>query len=101
MIARLWHGTTKPEDADAYESMLKPELLPGISKVAGFRGSYFLRRDVGAEVEFVTILLWESLEALKAFTGPEYEQSIVPEERRKYLSRHDDKAAHFEVVSHP
>lgn len=58
MIARVWHGYTKPEHADAYESMLKPELLPGISKKRGYQGSYLLRRDIGAEVEFITILLW-------------------------------------------
>jgi heme-degrading monooxygenase HmoA len=101
MIARIWHGATKPQDADAYQSMLTPELLPGISKVAGFKGSYFLRRNVGDEVEFITILFWESLDALKAFAGPNYEQSIIPEERRKYLTRHDDQAAHYEVVSQP
>lgn len=99
MIARVWHGSTKPEHADAYEAMLKPELLPGISKVAGYRGSYLLRRNLGNEVEFITILLWESLEALRAFAGPDYEISIIPEERQKYLSRHDPKAAHYEVVS--
>jgi heme-degrading monooxygenase HmoA len=59
-----------------------------------------LRRNAGEEVEFITILLWESLDALKAFASPDYEQSIIPEERRKYLSRHD-KAAHYEVISHP
>jgi hypothetical protein len=57
MIARVWHGWTKLEHADAYEAMLKPELLPGISKAKGYRGSYLLRRNLGAEVEFVTILL--------------------------------------------
>jgi heme-degrading monooxygenase HmoA len=101
MIARVWHGSTKPENADSYEAMLKPELLPGISKVPGFKGSYFLRRTVEDEVEFVTILLWESLDALKAFAGENYEISIIPEERRKYLSKHDEKAAHYEVISHP
>jgi len=99
MIARIWHGSTKPEDADAYESMLKPELLPGLSQVPGFRGSYLLRRPKGDEVEFITIILWESLEALKTFAGPDYEVSIIPEERRRYLSRHDDRAAHYEVVA--
>jgi heme-degrading monooxygenase HmoA len=101
MIARVWHGSTRPENADAYEAMLKPELLPGLSKVPGFKGSYFLKRDVGGETEFITILLWESLEALKAFAGEDYELSIIPEERRKYLSKHDEKAAHYEVISHP
>lgn len=99
MIARVWHGTTTPENADPYESMLKPELLPGLSKVPGFRGSYFLKRNVGDDVEFITIILWESLDALRAFAGHDYEVSIIPEERRKYLKRHDEKAAHYEVVS--
>src|SRR5438094_1696969 len=57
MIARIWHGYTKPEHANAYESMLKPELLPGISKVKGYHGSYLLRREIGAEVEIITITL--------------------------------------------
>ena len=65
MIARVWHGYTKPEHADAYENMLKPELLPGISKVKGYKGSYLLRRNLGVEVEFITILLWESIDAIR------------------------------------
>ena len=98
----MWKGSTKPENADAYEAMLKPELLPGISKVPGFRGSYFLKRRVSPdEVEFVTVLLWESLDALKAFAGEDYEVSIIPEERRKYLSKHEERAQHYEVISHP
>ena len=101
MIARVWHGATKPENANAYESMLKPELLPGLNKVPGFRGSYFLKREHDGEVEFITMILWESLDALKSFTGPDYERSIIPEDRRKYLSRHDEKAQHYEVISHP
>lgn len=101
MIARVWHGSTKPQNADSYEGMLKPELLPGISKVPGFKGSYFLKRAVGSEVEFITILLWESLDALKQFAGEDYEASIIPEERRNLLSKHDEKAAHYEVISHP
>lgn len=99
MIARVWHGATKPEHADSYESMLKPELLPGIGQVPGFRGSYLMRRPNGPEVEFITVILWESLDSLKAYAGPEYEISIIPEERKQYLSRHDDRAAHYEVVA--
>ena len=99
MIARVWHGAAKPEHADAYEAMLKPELLPGISKARGYRGSYLLRRDAGAEVEFITILLFDSIDDIRAVAGPNYEQSIIPEERRQYLSKHDEKAAHYEVTA--
>ena len=99
MIARVWQGYTNPEHAAAYEAMLKPELLPGIGKAKGFKTSYLLRRDAGDEVEFITIILWESLDAIRAFAGQDYEISIVPEERRQYLSRHDDKAQHYEIVS--
>lgn len=100
MIARVWHGYTKPEHADPYEAMLKPELLPGISKAKGYKGSYLLRRNLGAEVEFITILLWDSIDALRAASGhDDYETAIIPEERRKYLARFDSKASHYEVAS--
>jgi heme-degrading monooxygenase HmoA len=99
VIARIWHGYTKPEHADAYEAMLKPELLPGISKAKGYKGSYLLRRDAGKEVEFVTIMLWESIDAIRVLAGPDYETSIIPEERRKYLSRHEAKSVHYEIAA--
>ncbi len=99
MIARVWHGYTKPEHADEYEAMLKPDLLPGLSSKKGFAGSYLLRRDRGGEVEFITIILWESLAALKAVAGEDYEHAIVPEERRRVLARWEETAAHYEVRS--
>src|SRR5437868_9264403 len=94
MIARIWHGYTKPEHANAYESMLKPELLPGISKVKGYRGSCLLRREAGAEVEFITIMLWDSIDAIRDVAGEDYETAVIPEEQRKYLSRYDAKSTH-------
>jgi heme-degrading monooxygenase HmoA len=99
MIARIWHGYTKPEHADSYEALLKPELLPGIGKVPGYRSSYLLKRRVGDEVEFITIMLWDSIEAIKAVAGEDYETAVIPEERRKYLARWDERSAHYEVAS--
>lgn len=99
MIARIWRGFTKPEHADAYESMLKPELLPGISQAKGYKGSYLLRRQAGNEVEFITIMIWESIDAIRAVAGPDYETAVIPEERRKYLSRYDTKSAHYDIAS--
>ena len=99
MIARIWYGYTKPEHADAYEAMLKPELLPGISKVKGYKGSYLLRRGAGDEVEFITIMLWDSIDAIRAVAGADYETAVVPEERRKYLAHYDAKSKHYEIAS--
>jgi heme-degrading monooxygenase HmoA len=99
MIARVWRGFSSPAHADAYESMLKPELLPGLSSRKGFRGSYLLRRPAGDEVEFVTIILWDSLDDVRAVAGENYERAVVPEERRQHLTRYDETAAHYEVVA--
>jgi antibiotic biosynthesis monooxygenase (ABM) superfamily enzyme len=99
MIARMWHGYTKPEHADAYEAKLKPELLPGMSKIPGYRGGIVLRRTLGDEIEFITIMVWESLDALRAVAGAHYEVAIIPEDRLQYLSHYDKESAHFEIRS--
>ena len=99
MIARIWRGYALPEHADAYEAMLKPELLPGVSKIPGYRGSYLLRRPVNGEIEFVTILLADSMDNIRAVAGKDYEKAVVPENRRKYLSRWDEKTVHYEIAS--
>ena len=99
MVARVWHGYTTPANADAYEAMLKPELLPGLSSANGFRGSYLLRRPAEEEVEFVTIILWNSLDDIRAIAGADYQRAVIPEARRSLLTRWDEKAAHYDVTS--
>jgi heme-degrading monooxygenase HmoA len=99
VIARVRHGYTLPQHADAYEAMLKPELLPGVGKVQGYLGSYLFRRDLGGEVEFITVMLWDSIDVVRAVAGPDFETAVVPEERRKYLTRYDAKSAHYEIAS--
>jgi len=101
MIARLWHGWTTPANAPAYETLLREEVLPGIHRVAGYHGAYLLRRQAGEEVEFVTLTLFDSLEAVRAFAGEDYEQAVVPPEARRVLSRFDQRSAHYTVVIQP
>ena len=99
MIARIWHGYTRPEDANSYEATLKPELLPGIGKIPGYKGGIVLRRPLEDEVEFITIMVWESMEALQSVAGQNYAAAIIPEDRLKYLSRYDKQSAHYEIRS--
>lgn len=99
MIARVWHGYTTHENADAYERLLRTEVLPGIAakRVQGYREVRVLRRPLGDEVEFVTTLWFDSLEAVKAFVGEDHERAYVPEKARALLTRYDARAQHYEV----
>lgn len=101
MISRIWHGWTAPGNADAYEQLLRSEILPGIDRVDGFLGAYVLRRNVGDEVEFVTITQFDSLDGVRAFAGDDYERAVVLPEARKLLTRFDERSAHYETVATP
>ena len=96
MIARLWHGHTKPEDAGTYHDMLLTSILPGIHRIAGYKGSYVLRKDAADEVEFITITFWESRDAIREFAGTDYERSVIAPEAAKLLTRHDERSTHYE-----
>ena len=99
MIVRVWHGWTRPENADAYEQLLRTEVFPGISAkgVAGYRGIDLLRRPVGHEVEFVTVMTFDSWQAVKDFAGEDYEAAYVPATARQLLARYDGRSSHYEL----
>ena len=99
MIGRVWHGWTTPGNAEAYEALLKAEILPGIvgKTIAGLQRIELFRRDAGNEVEFMTIMWFTSLEAVKAFAGEDHEASYVPASARRVLSRFDARSQHYEV----
>jgi len=99
MIARIWHGWTTPEKADAYEALLNEEIFVGIKKreIRGFKDIQLLRRSVGDEVEFVTIMRFESLDAVREFAGDDYEACVVPPSARAVLKRFDERSQHYEI----
>lgn len=99
MICRIWHGWTTPANADAYEHLLREEIFVGIAQrhIEGFRRIQLLRRAVGAEVEFATMMWFESLDAVRAFAGEEYELAVVPPSARAILARFDERSQHYEV----
>jgi heme-degrading monooxygenase HmoA len=99
MISRIWHGWTTPANADTYEALLKEEIFVGIQNrhIRGFKSIQLLRRDVGEEVEFVTIMLFDSLDAVREFAGEDYEAAVVPEKARAVLAHFDARSQHYEV----
>ena len=103
MITRVWHGWTTPANAPAYEQLLLTEIFPGIAarNVAGYRGIYLGRRVTGDEVEFVTIMWFDSLDAVRAFAGENYETAVVPPKARAVLKRFDAASQHYVTVVPP
>ena len=99
MIARLWHGWTFPENADAYETLLKEEIFIGIQnrQLPGFRGIQLLRRSLETEVEFITVMIFDSLEAVRCFAGQDYEAAVVPPVARALLAHFDLRSQHYEI----
>lgn len=99
MITRLWRGWTATKNADAYERFLLTELFPEMRKIPGFSGADVLRCDEHGEVGFVTLTRFETLDAIRAFAGEEYETPVLEPTARALLSRYDPRAQHFETSS--
>jgi len=99
MIARIWHGWTSVGNADIYEALLRDEIFTGIQArgIGGFRRIEMLRRELGEEVEFVTVMWFDSLDAVREFAGEDYEAAVVPPKARAVLARFDARSAHYEV----
>jgi len=99
MIGRIWHGYTIPENADIYENLLKEEIFVGIRNrhIPGFQEIQLFRRDLRDEVEFITIMWFDSIESVRAFAGEDYELAVVPPKARAVLARFDERSQHYEV----
>ena len=100
-ICRIWRGWTTPDNAAAYEQLVWRTVIPEMieaRRIEGFREIDLMRRDLGAEVEFATIMWFDGLDSIRAFVGADYEVSHVPPAARALLSRCDERAAHYEVL---
>jgi hypothetical protein len=101
MICRIWRGWTTPGNADAYESVVRGQVIPGIEAraIPGFRHIDLMRRDLDGEVEFLTAMWFDDVASIRSFTGEDYTVSHVPDAARAVLSRFDERAAHYEVLA--
>jgi heme-degrading monooxygenase HmoA len=103
MVGRIWHGWTVPENADKYEKLLKEEIFPGIAakKVPGYKEIQLFRRSMdNNQVEFITIMWFDSWEAVKQFAGEDYERAYVPPKAREVLAKFDERSQHYEIREH-
>lgn len=97
MIARHWRGWTNPQNADAYEKLLREKVLPELQKIEGYQGGYILRSDNPDEAEFVVVNFFASLDAVRQFAGPDFAVPVFEPEARQLLSKVEPLARHYEV----
>jgi heme-degrading monooxygenase HmoA len=99
MICRIWHGWTSSASADAYEHLLRTEVFQAIAERGspGFLGIELLRRPFEDTVEFVTLMWFDSIQAVRDFAGADYEIAVVPPAARALLERYDLRSVHYEV----
>lgn len=100
MICRVWRGWTTKYNADAYERIVRGEVIPGIEarRIAGFRSIDLVRRDRDHDVEFMTLMWFDTLDSVKAFMGEDYETAHVPPRAREVLADFDKRSAHYDVL---
>ena len=103
VILRYWRGWTTPQNADAYHKIVSEQVLPGIAarQLDGYHGAYLLRRELDHEVEFATVMIFDSLDHVRAFAGEDYETAYVPPAAQAVLARFDTKSAHYETLLTP
>jgi hypothetical protein len=99
MITRLWRGWTTIDNANAYERFLLDELFPSMRDIPGFRGADVLRRAEHEEVAFVTVTRFDSLDAIRAFAGDDYETPVLEPQALALLSRYERRALHFDTAT--
>ncbi|TML60055.1 MAG: hypothetical protein E6G22_11750 [Actinobacteria bacterium] len=97
MIARIWRGAVRRTDGDAYAEYMRETGLAAYAETPGNRGAWMLRRDAGDRTEFVMFTLWDSLDAVKAFAGEDYETAVFYPEDDRFLVERDLTASHYEV----
>ena len=103
MITRVWHGWTTKENADTYQGLLESEILPGIAskEIPGYMGAHLVRRSLEDEVEFITMMWFDSLDSVRSFMGEDYAVAYVPDAARAVLARSDARSQHYDVILEP
>jgi heme-degrading monooxygenase HmoA len=98
MIGRLWFGTVAADQADDYARHIREAVLPELQRTDGFGGVYVLRRPVEKGVAFAVLTLWDSMEAVRGFAGPNPEQAVVTPAARALMVEFDKTVAHYELA---
>jgi len=98
MIARIWRGVVRREDAEEYAQYIRDTGFTAYGATAGNRGAWMLRRDETDRTEFLTFSLWESVDAIRAFAGDDIEAAVYYPEDERFLIERDATVKHYDVA---
>lgn len=100
MIARVWRGHATVQNAEAYSRHFNERVRPALSSVPGHCGALLLRRETEGDsrTEFLVVTMWDSMEAVQAFAGPNPERAVVEPAARAVLAGFDATVRHYDVV---
>lgn len=101
MIARIWHGRTRAEDAEAYILFLRERAIPDYQGTPGNRGVFLLRRIESDAAHFLTITHWDSLEAIRAFAGEDISLAKYYPEDEEFLLEFEPTVQHYDLECAP
>jgi heme-degrading monooxygenase HmoA len=98
MIARIWSGAVRTADADRYASYIRETGFAEYGRTPGNRGAWLLRRDDNGTTEFITLSLWDTVDAIRAFAGEDIEASVLYPEDQRYLIDGESSITHYDVA---
>jgi heme-degrading monooxygenase HmoA len=98
VIARIWRGVVRTEDAEEYAVYIRDTGFNEYAETPGNRGAHMLRRDEDGRTEFITLSFWDSREAIERFAGEDIEKAVLYPEDERYLIERDPTVKHYEVV---
>lgn len=100
MAARIWRGAVAQADGDAYSRYMEDTGVPGYTGTPGNQGVWMLRRDVDDKAEFLMFTLWDSMQAIEAFAGPNPEVAVFYPEDDRFLIERETVVSHYNVETH-
>jgi heme-degrading monooxygenase HmoA len=98
MIARIWRGAVRAEDAATYAAYVQRTGIAGYQGTPGNHGAWLLWRTEGDRAEFITVSFWESREAVEAFAGQDIDTAVFYPGDEQFLIERDLTVNHYEVA---
>src|SRR5688572_9383281 len=97
MISRHWIGTVKSERVEDYIKHLDASVIPNLSQTNGLRNCYYLKREVKEGMEFLIVTEWDTVDAIIAFAGKDYEQAVIDPYAKSLMVSYDEKVRHYHI----